>query len=219
MTFVLALLLSIVVRDDVPRMSATELRAKMASGEAIAIDVRGSVPYELGHLPGAVWMPLGMIEARAGELPEDKLLVTYCTCKAEESSLEAALLLAKGGFERVAVLHGGYPAWVAADFPTESRRDGGIAAPAAVSCSSELRKVEGVVKNYSRAKDKTLLTIGEERIEIARDDPSRFYLIHGSPFASNDWNRVEAKKGELREGMRAIAWICAGGSTMIDWQP
>jgi rhodanese-related sulfurtransferase len=222
MPFLLALLLSIVVKDDVPRMSATELRTKLASGEAVAVDVRGSVPYELGHLPGAIWMPLGLLQSRAGELPEDKLLVTYCTCKAEESSLEAALLLAKGGFERVAVLHGGYPAWTAAGFPTESRRDGGVAAPAAVSCSGELRKVEGLVTGYLRAQDKTLLTIGEAKIELAHrggDDPSRFFLVHASPFASNDWNRVEASKGKLREGMRATAWICAGGATIIDWQP
>ena len=36
------------------------------------------------------------MQSRAGELPEDKLIVTYCTCKAEETSLEAAMLLSKG---------------------------------------------------------------------------------------------------------------------------
>ena len=103
---ILFLLLStILTKADVPRVTAEELRAKLAGGEAVAVDVRGSVPFELGHLPGAVWMPLGVMNSRAGELPDDKLIVLYCTCKAEETSLEAAMLLAKQGFSRVAVLH------------------------------------------------------------------------------------------------------------------
>jgi rhodanese-related sulfurtransferase len=220
---ILFLLLStLLTKADVPRVSAEELRAKLASGEAVAVDVRASVPYELGHLPGAVWMPLGVMNSRAGELPEDKLIVLYCTCKAEETSLEAALLLAKAGFKSVAVLHGGYPGWTAAGFPTESNRDGGVRVPAAVSCSGALRNVSGPVTHYRRLRGKTVLTIGEETITLRHkggDDPSRYFLVRGTPFAHNDWNRLEVRKGEVREGMKATAWLCAGGETIIDWQP
>lgn len=216
------LLLSILTKADVPRVSPQELQAMLQKREAIAIDVRGSVPYELGHLPGAVWMPLGVISSRAGELPEDKLLVTYCTCKAEETSLEAAMLLAKGGFPRVAVLHGGYPAWTAAGFATESSRDKALAPPAAVSCSSTLRKVTGPVTHYRRLPGKTVITIGEETITLRHkgsEDPSRHFLVHGTVFVNNDWNRVEAHKGEVHKGMKATAWLCASGDPVIDWQP
>jgi rhodanese-related sulfurtransferase len=216
------LLLAILTKADVPRVTADELRAKLASGEAVAVDVRGSVPYELGHLPGAVWMPLGMLQSRAGELPEDKLLVAYCTCKAEETSLEAAMLLAKGGFPHVAVLHGGYPAWTAAGLPTESRREGELATPAAVSCTGELRRVAGPVTHYRRLRGKTVLTIGGEVITLhhkGSDDPSRYFLVNGTVFAHNDWNRVEVRKGEVREGMKATAWLCSSGEPIVDWQP
>ena len=216
------LLLAILTKADVPRVTAEELQAMLAKGDAIAVDVRGSVPYELGHLPGAVWMPLGMLASRAGELPEDKFLVMYCTCKAEETSLEAAMLLAKGGFPRVAVLHGGYPAWSAAGLPTESSRANELAPPAAVSCSAALRKVSGEVTHYRRLRGKTVLTMGAETITLRHkgsDDPSRMFLVHGTPFVHNDWNRVELRKGEVREGTQATAWICADGTTIIDWQP
>jgi rhodanese-related sulfurtransferase len=216
------LLLAILTKADVPRVTADELRAKLASGDAIAVDVRGSVPYELGHLPGAVWMPLGMLQSRAGELPEDKLLVMYCTCKAEETSLEAAMLLAKGGFPRVAVLHGGYPAWTAAGLPTESHRNGELAPPAAVSCTGELRRVAGPVTHYRRLRGKTVLTIAGEVITLhhkGSEDPSRYFLVNGTPFAHNDWNRVEVHKGEVRGGMKATAWLCAAGEPIVDWQP
>jgi rhodanese-related sulfurtransferase len=216
------LLLAILTKADVPRVTADELRAKLASGEAVAVDVRGSVPYELGHLPGAVWMPLGVLQSRAGELPEDKLVVTYCTCKAEETSLEAAMLLAKGGFPRVAVLHGGYPAWTAAGFPTASRRESELAPPAAVSCTAGLKKVAGPVTHYRRLRGKTVLTVAGETVTLRHknsDDPSRFFLVNGTPFAHNDWNRVEVRKGEVREGVKATAWLCADGETIVDWQP
>src|SRR5690349_5666335 len=112
---------TIAVKADVPRVKPAELKALMDKGEAVAVDVRGSVPYELGHIKGAIWLPLGLVAQRFGELPQDKLVVTYCTCKAEESSLEAAMLLAqKHGLEHVAVLHGGYPAWTEAGLPTEA---------------------------------------------------------------------------------------------------
>ncbi|HEV7242145.1 MAG TPA: rhodanese-like domain-containing protein [Thermoanaerobaculia bacterium] len=216
------LLLAILTKADVPRVTVEELRPLLANGDAIAIDVRGSVPYELGHLPGAVWMPLGVLQSRAGELPEEKLLVMYCTCKAEESSLDAAMLLSKAGFARVAVLYGGYPAWVGAGFPVDSRRDDELAAPAAVSCAQKLRKVSGPVTRYRREQGKTVLTIGEETITLRHDggdDPSRFFLVNGTPFANNDWNRVEVRKGEAREGVKATAWLCPDAATIIDWQP
>jgi rhodanese-related sulfurtransferase len=212
------LLLSILTKADVPRLTAAELRALMDRGEAVAVDVRGSVPYELGHLPGAVWMPLGLMNQRAGELPDDKLIVTYCTCKAEETSLEAAMVLTKVGYPRVAVLHGGYPAWVAAGLPTETPPAG---APAAVTCSGELKSVSGPVTHYRRLRGKTVIRIGAETITLRHrgsDDPSRFFLVHGTPFAWNDWSRIEARKGEARPRMSAVAWIC-GGSTIVDWQP
>ena len=215
-------LLAILTKADVPRVTPEELHAMLAQGDAVAVDVRGSVPYELGHLPGAIWMPLGVLQSRAGELPEDKLLVTYCTCKAEETSLEAAMLLARGGFARVAVLHGGYPAWTAAGLATESSRASELAPPAAVSCSGALRRIAGPVTQYRRLGGKTVLTIAEETIALrheGRDDPSRLFLIGGTPFMQNDWNRIEVRKGEVREGARATAWLCEDRDPVIDWQP
>jgi rhodanese-related sulfurtransferase len=122
-------LLSVVIaatltKAGVPRVSPAELRELMTKGEAIALDVRGSVPFKLGRIEGATWMPLGLIKDRFGELPQDKLIAAYCTCKAEELSLEAAMLLAnQHGFTRVAVLQGGYPAWKDAGLPVAADKE------------------------------------------------------------------------------------------------
>ncbi|MFL6247212.1 MAG: rhodanese-like domain-containing protein [Thermoanaerobaculia bacterium] len=236
---------TIAVKADVSRVTAAELQALMAKGEAVAIDVRGSVPYELGHIKDAVWLPLGLISQRFGELPQDKLIVAYCTCKAEETSLEAAMLLAqKHGFEHVAVLHGGYAAWVDAKLPTEviqtvefpesapagasTSRGGRLAPPAAVTCDrNQLTSYTGKVKSYKRQRGKTVLVIETtadttERITLTHkdtDDPSRFFLIDSTPFTSRDWSRIERRKGELHPNMSAVAWVCSNGTTIIDWRP
>ena len=75
--------------------------------------------------------------------------------------------------------------------------------PAAVSCTGTLRKLTGPVTHYRRLRGKTVLTIGEEMITLRHrggDDPSRFFLVNGTPFRYNDWNRIEVRKGELPEG-------------------
>ena len=228
---ILAFLLAatITVKADVPRVQAAELHALLEKEDAVALDVRGTVAFELEHIASAVWMPLGQLNQRAGELPEDKLIVAYCTCKEEETSLEAAMFLSSIGFARVAVLHGGFPAWKSAGLPVESNRDvrvGRLAPPASVSCNrNDLTVYAGVVRHYRREKDKTSITIETEEETTERvtlhhtgsDDPSRFFLIQGTPFTPSDWNRIERKKGELRPDMRARAWVCADGMIIVDW--
>ena len=64
--------------DGVRRVTVSELSEALEKGEAVAVDVRGGVEYDLGHIKGARSVPLGLVAERAKELPRDKLLVTYC---------------------------------------------------------------------------------------------------------------------------------------------
>jgi len=243
MTFFLSLLLATLIQTkaDVPRVSPAELHELLVKGEAVALDVRGTVPFKYGHIVDAISMPLGAIDRRSNELPEDKLIVAYCACKAEETSLEAAMLLAqKHGFERVAVLHGGLQAWTAAKLPTAAERtvhfeseapspaSGRLAPPAAVTCDrNQLTSYAGRVTAYVRNEEKTTVTIATdagtiETVTIAHragDDPSAAYLLEGAAFGQDDWKRIEKSRGVLHESMRAIAWVCTNGETIIDWRP
>jgi rhodanese-related sulfurtransferase len=240
MILISLLLATTLTKADVPHIQPAELRALLDKGEALAVDVRGSVPFELGHIAGATWMPLGLLKDRAGELPEDKLIVPYCTCKAEETSDEAAILLSSLGFKRLAVLKGGYPAWVNAGLPIEANQQpeeelaaapagsGRVAPPAAVSCPrNDLTMYQGSVRTYRRQSGKTTIVFATtaDTVETVTlhhagsDDASRFYLVHGTPFTSLDWNRIEKKKGELLPDMSARAWVCSDGRVIVDWLP
>lgn len=64
--------------DGVRRVTIPELRAALEMGEAVVVDVRGEVEHKLGHIKGARSLPLGLIAQRSGDLPRDKLIVTYC---------------------------------------------------------------------------------------------------------------------------------------------
>jgi rhodanese-related sulfurtransferase len=238
MNVLFSLLLATVIQTkaDVPRVTPAELQALLAKGDAIAVDVRGTVPFRYGHIASAISMPLGAIDKRAMELPQDKLIVTYCACRSEETSLEGAMLLAqKHGFERVAVLHGGLQAWTDARLPTESERTvhfeeerpaaeagrGRLAPPAAVKCD------RNELTSYERKQGRTTIVIATsagttERVTLEHsgsDDPSRAFLLAGEPFAADDWKKIEKEQGVLHDGMNVIAWVCENGETIVDWRP
>jgi rhodanese-related sulfurtransferase len=65
---------------------------------------------------GAMRMSVDDAGKRVGEIPSDNLVVVFCSCPHEESSLRVAELLRLGGLEARA-LSGGYEAWKRAGMP------------------------------------------------------------------------------------------------------
>ena len=65
--------------DGVRRISVEELRAALAKGEAVVLDVRPEAQYKAGHIQGTLWIPDNHINDRFKEVPGDKLIVTYCS--------------------------------------------------------------------------------------------------------------------------------------------
>ena len=65
---------------DYERVTVNELKALLDNkADIVVVDVRSKESYEAGHIPGAISMPLpDGINARHGELPQDKTIVLYC---------------------------------------------------------------------------------------------------------------------------------------------
>lgn len=61
------------------RITPAELREAMEKGQVVIVDVRGEAAYNSGHIKGALLIPMDQIGARAGELPRNKMIVTYCS--------------------------------------------------------------------------------------------------------------------------------------------
>jgi rhodanese-related sulfurtransferase len=68
--------------DGVPRITASELKAKMDKGEDIVIiDVRTGIEYARSEIKikGAIRIDIFQLENRSKEIPIDKEIITYCT--------------------------------------------------------------------------------------------------------------------------------------------
>lgn len=83
------------------------------------IDARDISDYNAGHVQGAVNIPFHEIEKykdRLNDLPKDQVYVTYCST-ACDVSIDMAYYMAKLGFKKVYIFHGGWDEWKAAGYP------------------------------------------------------------------------------------------------------
>jgi len=87
--------------------------------EVQIVDVREPEEFNgpLGHVQGAVLIPLSKLEEKAKDMQKAKPIVTVCRSGAR--SAQATVILGKAGFERVANLSGGMLRWRAQRFPVE----------------------------------------------------------------------------------------------------
>jgi rhodanese-related sulfurtransferase/DNA-binding HxlR family transcriptional regulator len=105
-------------RDDLEPVAATDLVTRLREGSVVLLDVRPVDEYDLGHLPGALNIPLRELEQRLSELPTAHEIVAYCRGPYCVLSFEAVAALRARGF-RVRRLEDGFPEWKAAGFPVE----------------------------------------------------------------------------------------------------
>ena len=85
------------------------LDAAIGAG-ATVVDVRESVEYAEGHVPGARSIPMGQVPARLHEL--DRSAPVYVICASGNRSQAITELLTAAGFEAANVA-GGTRAWIA----------------------------------------------------------------------------------------------------------
>jgi ArsR family transcriptional regulator len=100
-------------RDSLEAVSRDELLSRSRAGTVTIIDVRPEDEFALGHLPGAVNIPLRALERRLSELDPSKGIVAYCRGPYCVLSYEAVAALRKRGFT-ARRLEDGLPEWRAA---------------------------------------------------------------------------------------------------------
>jgi ArsR family transcriptional regulator len=105
-------------RDELEPVTAKELRARLREGNAVILDVRPEDEYGLGHLPGALNIPLRQLAQRLCELPRKQEIIAYCRGPYCVLSFEAVAELRARGFT-VRRLEEGFPEWKAAGLPIE----------------------------------------------------------------------------------------------------
>jgi rhodanese-related sulfurtransferase/DNA-binding MarR family transcriptional regulator len=106
-------------RDQLEPVAATELVTRLREGSVVLLDVRPEDEYGLGHLPGALNIPLRQLEQRLAELPRNIEIVAYCRGPYCVLSFEAVAALRAYGFN-VRRFEDGFPEWKAAGLPIET---------------------------------------------------------------------------------------------------
>ncbi|MCX6133486.1 MAG: rhodanese-like domain-containing protein [Ignavibacteriales bacterium] len=115
------------LRADVPApsmISRDEARSLFESGAATFIDTRHNFDYDLGHIKGAINVPLkdyDLKKAALSEIPKARILIAYCDGAECNSSIELSVKLMKDGYRNVKIFFGGWREWVDAKLPVEKR--------------------------------------------------------------------------------------------------
>jgi hydroxyacylglutathione hydrolase len=118
--------------ETVAQIDPQSLQKRARDGVQV-IDVRSPEEWRRGHLPGAIHIPLALLNDRIGELDASAPIVLQCQ-GGGRSSIATSLLKSRG-LPDVSNLAGGYDAWVAQGFETESDR--------AATTGASKRKVRG----------------------------------------------------------------------------
>jgi ArsR family transcriptional regulator len=107
--------------DDLEPVTRKELLKLIRAGAVTVLDVRPHDEFALGHVPGAVNIPLRALQERLAEINPDREIVAYCRGAYCVLSFEAVALLRARGF-KVRRLEDGLPEWRAAGLPIERNR-------------------------------------------------------------------------------------------------
>jgi rhodanese-related sulfurtransferase len=100
-------------------VSVTEAAALRDAG-AFVLDVREPNEWAAGHIPDATLIPLGQLESRVAEVPDDRTVVVVC--RSGNRSAQGRDILRAAGLTSATSMAGGMNDWAAAGLPvvTES---------------------------------------------------------------------------------------------------
>jgi len=105
-------------RDHMRPVGREELQSLMRDGLVTLIDVRPPDEFALGHVPGAINVPLGEIKAWSNGADTSREVVAYCRGPWCVMSFEAVAALRSLGHS-ARRLEDGMPEWKAAGLPVE----------------------------------------------------------------------------------------------------
>lgn len=101
-------------------VSHEDLLDRTRDGLVTVLDVRPKDEFALGHLPGAVNIPLEELENRLSEIDNTQEVIAYCRGPYCVMSFEAVSALREKGFN-ARRMEDGIPEWRAAGLPLETR--------------------------------------------------------------------------------------------------
>lgn len=106
-------------RDSMEPLATADLARALKSKAVVVLDVRPASEYALGHIRGAISVPLKDLEKKLRSLPRRKEIIAYCRGPYCVLSFEAVARLRERGFS-ARRLDGGLPEYAAAGLPVSA---------------------------------------------------------------------------------------------------
>jgi rhodanese-related sulfurtransferase len=101
-----------------PGMSPEEVYARLQTEQApLVVDVRKPVEYKIGHIPGAINIPVEELEERLEEVKYDNGVLIYCINGSRTRQAEP--ILYTHDVDNVYHLEGTFYAWIQGKHPIE----------------------------------------------------------------------------------------------------
>lgn len=103
----------------VPAIDADSLARRLQTEPPLLLDVRNTEEFTgpLGHLAGAVNLPLPELASRIARIAPDRQQEIVVLCLSDRRSTQAILQLRAIGYSRLLLLSGGMQAWTARALP------------------------------------------------------------------------------------------------------
>jgi rhodanese-related sulfurtransferase len=106
-------------KKTICEVSVSDAKALFDKGGYIFLDCRRKDEYKMGHVPGALHIPRGMLEFQVTKKIPDKNANIIMYCKKGGRGCLATCTLCRMGYKNVKNMDGGWLAWEKAGYPIE----------------------------------------------------------------------------------------------------
>ncbi len=106
-------------KKDVCEVSVSDAKGMLDKGGCVFLDCREPKEFKMGHVPGAVNIPRGLMEWKVSKKIPDKTAKIVVYCKVGGRGCLSACTLCRMGYKNVVNIAGGWQAWEKAGYPVE----------------------------------------------------------------------------------------------------
>ena len=106
-------------KKNVCEVSVSEAKEMLDKGGYLFLDCREPKEFKMGHVPGAVNIPRGLLEFKIDKKVPDKKAPIVVYCKVGGRGCLSACTLCRMGYKNVSNMAGGWLAWEKAGYPVE----------------------------------------------------------------------------------------------------
>lgn len=106
-------------KKSICEVSVSEAKDLLDKGGYIFLDCREPKEFKMGHIPGAMNIPRGLLEFKIAKKIPDKSAKIVMYCKKGGRGCLATCTLCKMGYKNAKNMDGGWKAWEKAGYPIE----------------------------------------------------------------------------------------------------